>query len=344
VGLEPSIRDIYGLSAPIADERREFEAALATRSSPINIFHINGDEVAQSMAHLSYHGPWTGYKVVYPAWELSRYPKEWASELDRFDEIWAPSRFIYDALRPVCRKPVFHLPLSCEVSLSKFLSRRYFGLAESDYTFLFFFDLRSYVTRKNPRAVIDAYRGLLSRHRYARSSLVLKINGAEQASLASAELNDYVADLRGHVKIIERPMSDNEIKNLIRCCDCFVSLHRSEGFGRGLAEAMFLEKPVIATAYSGNMDFMNDETALLVDYDLVPVGAAEYPFADGQQWADPDIEQATGYMEALFTDPNKGRELGTRARAHLRTSFCYHERGMAYRERIDQLAKLVIHS
>src|SRR3546814_12429317 len=92
--------------------------------------------------------------------------------------------------------------------------------------------------------------------------------------------------LRTRVVLINRQMDDNDTKNLLRCCDCFVSLHRSEGFGRGLAEAMYLGKPVIATRYSGNLDFMDERTAYLVDHELVPVQTGEYPFAEGQHWAD----------------------------------------------------------
>src|SRR3546814_19524450 len=105
-------------------------------------------------------------------------------------------------------------------------------------------------------------------------------------------------------------MDDNDTKNLLRCCDCFVSLHRSEGFGRGLAEAMYLGKPVIATRYSGNLDFMDERTAYLVDHELVPVQTGEYPFAEGQHWADADTGQAADYMAALVDAPARGCAIG----------------------------------
>jgi len=105
------------------------------------------------------------------------------------------------------------------------------------------------------------------------------------------------------ITIIETTLSGNEVANLIRCSDCFVSLHRSEGFGRGPAEAMFFGKPVIATGWSGNMDYMWPGTAFPVRYTLVPVGRGAYPCADGQVWAEPDVAHAAQLLAGLIDDP-----------------------------------------
>src|SRR6267378_2057187 len=111
VATRPAIKDIYKLQTPETDDYAEFSLASSEESARINIFHINADEVEQAMAHLSYDKPWDGYKIVYPAWELMRYPKEWAFQLDRFDEIWAPSQFIKTSLEAECKQPIFHMPL-----------------------------------------------------------------------------------------------------------------------------------------------------------------------------------------------------------------------------------------
>lgn len=337
VAVRPGIKDIYRLNAPDADARDEFKAASTDTPGDISIFHINGDEVEQAIAHLSYSRPWSGYKVIYPAWELARYPEEWAAKLDTFDEIWAPSRFIKEAVEVACSRPVFHMPLACEVLLSSFLSRRHFGIPESDYTFLFFFDIRSYSSRKNPQAVVDAFRSLLSFRPSAHITLVLKVNGAEQAPQTVETLRAEVSDLKGHVTILDQEMSDNEIKNLVRCCDCFVSLHRSEGYGRGIAEAMYLGKPVIATAYSGNMDFMAEDKVLGVGFELVAVKENEYPHWQDQVWANPDKDQAVAHMIRLVDNPRDGRELGQRASRYIRTNFDYRTIGLRYLERLDQI-------
>ena len=338
VGIAPRILDIYGLNHPAEEEEREFSVAMGDRTpGHINIFHINGDEVEQSLQHISYHAPWTGYNIIYPAWELSRYPKEWAIQLDRFDEIWAPSKFVGDAIRLVSKPQVIDMPLACEVRLTKFLSRRYFGLPESYCIFLNFFDIRSYVDRKNPFAVLEAFRRLVADRPFNKLALVLKVNGAEQAPELFEEMQRKIADIRGRVIVIGRVMSDNEIKNLIRCCDCFVSLHRSEGYGRGMAEAMYLGKPVIATGYSGNMDFMNGDVAYLVGYDLIEVKSGQYPFFQGQFWADPNISQATELMGFISENPNEAKGMGQRGQRHIKTGFSFLAIGLRYRERIDEI-------
>ena len=141
------------------------------------------------------------------------------------------------------------------------------------------------------------------------------------------------------VIVIDKVLSDNEVKNLVRCCDCFVSLHRSEGYGRGLAEAMFLGKPVIATDYGGNLDFMNDTNSCLIRYSLINVEEGQYPFAEGQVWADPDVDDAVDYMLQLLTDRDYGRSLGETAGRDIRVHFSYRATGLRYQNRLEQILK-----
>jgi glycosyltransferase involved in cell wall biosynthesis len=337
----PNLIDIYQIEAPSDVELEEFSGVIAKRLAPINIFHINGNEVEQALKHLANLHELSGYNVIYPLWELPNYPKIWADYLDKFDEIWAPSKFILDGLSEACSKDVYHMPLSCEISLDGFLGRRYFGIPESDYTFLFFYDLRSYSTRKNPEGVVAAFRKLLEQRPYSKAHLVIKVNGVETNPEAFKELSEQVKDLHQQVTLIHRGMSSNEVKNLARSCDCFVSLHRSEGYGFGIAEAMVLGKPVIATSYSGNLDFMSDDVSLPVQYSLIPVLEGEYPFYENQVWADPDIEQAADYMVKLVDNPGLGRDVGKKASTHMRTHFSYRQTGLRYAERLAQIRKLI---
>jgi glycosyltransferase involved in cell wall biosynthesis len=341
VTMRSTLTDIYKLIPPDTDELQEFANVCLDKPSDINIFHINGNEVEQSLAHLGATNNWDGFNIVYPAWELSLYPKEWAVQLDRFDEIWAPSMFIKESLETACKKRVIHMPLACEVVLSSFFSRRYFGIPETDYAFLFFFDVRSYATRKNPRAVIESFRKLMKVKPYAKVRLVLKVNGSEIEPGTMKQLHDEVDDMIDHVTIIHQLMTDNETKNLVRCCDCFVSLHRSEGFGRGISEAMGLGKPVIATGYSGNMEFMNSEVSFLVAYNLIPLTEGEYPHYKDQVWADADIGEAAHYMIKLIDDPSLGQAIGKKARLHMKKNFSYGLIGLGYRTRLEKIKELI---
>lgn len=336
-GMRPNIVDIYGLDSPEADTLEEIGPFMARGFGKVNIFHINGDEVEQALAHLGEQRLRRAYNIIYPAWELSKYPREWARQLERFDEIWAPSMFVRDSIASATSAPVFHMPLACEVALSSFLGRRYYGIPESAYVFLFFFDFRSYVTRKNPWAVVDAFRGLLQTLPLADVCLVLKTNGAAHDLQQLSAVRDAIHDVRDRTVLIDKTLTDNEVKNLVRCSDCFVSLHRSEGFGRGIAEAMYLGKPVIVTAYSGNMDFNSVDNALLVDFRTITVPPGAYPFWQEQVWADPAVASATAHMVNLVQDNSIGYRIGRRGSATMRSQFSYRAVGLRYRHRLDAI-------
>lgn len=342
VGLTLSIRDIYSFEKQIDPEfEKELRGQLISElSSTINIFYINGDEVEQVFSHLGSNIPSDSYNIICPMWELSIYPQEWAGQLDRFDEIWAPSKFVFDSIKKTTSKSIFHIPLQVNVQLTSFLGRRFFLIPESSYIFLFFFDFRSFVERKNPLATIKAFQNVCEERPNEDIRLVIKLNrlpGSYEDRVQWLYEMVNKCPYGDRIIIIDRVFTDNEIKNLVRCCDCFVSLHRSEGFGRGMAEAMFLGKPVIATGYSGNLDFMNEENSCLVQYKLIDVQEGCYPHAKGQVWAEPDIENAAGHMLKLLDDRDYGRKMGQIASRHIRTYFGYRAIGMRYKERIDEI-------
>ena len=333
-GLQPAISDLYSLNEREPAQSAEFSPYETTEFGRVNIWHVNGDELAQALPHTADRQVRGSYNVIYPAWELSRYPAALARQLEVFDEVWAPSHFIRDSIAAAVTVPVVHMPLACEVLLEAFLGRRYFGLRESAFAFLFFFDVRSYQSRKNPEAVIDAFSSVLHGRPDDDLLLVMKVNGAEQNQNRYRALLARAGSLGPRALFLPQPMTDNEVKNLVRCCDAFVSLHRSEGFGRGLAEAMCLGKAVIATGYSGNMDFCDETTALLVPYRLVDVADGAYPHAAGQVWADPDVAAAARAMERLLDEPGLAEALGRRAAVRLQTGFGLRVAGARFRDRI----------
>ena len=344
VGVRISIYDIYSYYKPDEEMEKEFLPYLVNELGSINIFVINGDEVEPVMEHLKGKIRKSFYNVVYPQWELSIYPQEWADALERFDEIWAPSKFVFESISKKVRKPVFYMPLPTEVKISLFLGRRYFGIPEFPYIFLFFFDTRSYIQRKNPYGVIMAFEKLCSIRPDRDFRLVIKVSKGEETKKRMEEFQRFISLIEGskwrdRIILIDKVLTDNEIKNLVRCADCFISLHRSEGYGRGLAEAMYLSKPVIATGYSGNLDFMNNENSILIGYRLIPVGEGNYPHSDGQVWAEPNVEEAVEAMAKLVDHPEFGRRLGEKASRHIRTYFGYRASGLRYMERIRRISE-----
>jgi len=342
-GLAPNIVNVYDGGDRDRMLEDELRPALARGTAGgIDIFCINGDEVAPVLAHLGARRAPSRYSIVIPQWELSKYPRPWASMLEKFDEVWAPSVFIQRTLAPVVNRTVTHLPGSTGVRLGCFQGRRYFRIPESAYAFLFAFDLRSYQERKNPLAVVSAFREVVRARPSRDIALVVKVAGSASRPEAAAALRHQLDAAMstfalGRAIVIESDLTDTETKNLVRACDCFVSLHRGEGYGRFLAEAMLLGRPVIATAYSGNMDFMNADVACLVNYDLVSVPPEAYPAWEDQVWAAPRTDEAVKWMTSLVDDPQLGRAIGARASRHIRSFFSYRAIGVRYLERLNAI-------
>ena len=301
-----------------------------------NIHVLNANEMEMAWQHQGealFLGP---YNIGYWAWELSHFPDAWLPALALLDEIWAPSRFIQQAIAEKTALPVTWMPLAVEPTLASPGNRADLGLPDAPFLFLFLFDFRSYLSRKNPWAVIHAFKQAFSQSD-PRVGLVIKTNGMEESQPAYQEFarSPLLDDPR--IILIDRVMDDREIKSLVNHCDCFVSLHRAEGFGRGLAEAMFMGKPVIATGYSGNLDFMNSDNSCLVDYHLIPVGEHDYPFGSGQYWAEPDIGMAADWMRALASNPALAAEIGQAGAATIRRHHSFAAVGARYRRRLEQL-------
>lgn len=343
-GATPGLIDIYGMDRnKDLDFEREFAAHVTpTLSEKTNLFCINADEVEQAMGVLEHLGSGPAfqkaYNIIYPAWELSIYPEPWARILDRFDEVWAPSKFIQEAIEPVTERPVVHMPLAVELTVSSFLGRRHFGIPENAFACLFFFDFSSFAERKNPFAMLEAFEKLVAQRPHAPLHAVVKYKGGDDGNPARKALEARLQALGTQAQSITRQLSDNEIKNLVRSCDAFVSLHRSEGFGRGPAEAMIMGRAAVATNYSGNLDFMTPETSLLVDCEIIPVAEGAYLFGEGQVWADPSVDHAVELIGRLLDDPAGARALGERARRHIRTHFSARAIGLRYAARLEELA------
>jgi glycosyltransferase involved in cell wall biosynthesis len=335
------IYDISGYRSSDEGLEREFRPAVIEQlSAGLRIYSLNGDEIASALETMETRQSGIfrcGYNIVFPAWELPCYPQVWARELDRFGEVWTASAFADQSIRAAVKVPVFHLPNACEPHIEEILGKAYFGIPENHFAILCFFDLRSYTSRKNPWAAIDAFGRLTKARPSAPVRLVIKINNSSLDISVLERVRRDTADLGDRVTIIDATMKDNEVKNLIRCCDCLLSLHRSEGFGRGPAEAMFFGRPVVATGWSGNMEYMNADVSFPVGYRLIPVKEGEYPQGAGQVWAEPDIDAAAVTLARLVDDPAYARAVGERARIHMRKSFSDIVLGQRYRTRLEAI-------
>ncbi|MBC7768803.1 MAG: hypothetical protein H7124_08445 [Phycisphaerales bacterium] len=308
-----------------------------------NIFHVNADQLPIVTSRLGETFLSGKTNIAYPAWELADFPREWTPQLNLMDEIWAPSLFIQEALTKCITAPVVHMPLAVEIAAGYDKWRREdFGLPNDAFVFLFYFDLASFSSRKNPMGVIEAYREATQGRAGAadrESRLVVKVISADRFPREFGHLQQMVASVPG-VILIPEVFSADRIHGLVNCADAFVSLHRSEGFGRGPAEAMRLGRVAIATGFSGNMDYMNASNSFPVSFRMRAVGADEYPHGKGQYWAEPDIREAAAIMLRLIENPSLGREIGESARLHMETHHSCEAVGRRYAERLRVIGAL----
>ena len=265
-----------------------------------NIFCTTGIETAR-LAALYGSKLFDGRRSIgYWPWELPEFPLCWRHAYHLVDEIWASSRFTFEAFARSFNKPVRHMPMAVTVDSTEKLSRPDFGLPKDRFLFVCSFDFLSSLTRKNPQACVDAFRiafpigdepvGLVIKAMRANND-----NPVWQKILSVAETDDRIV-------IIDKTFERGALLDLYRACDCYVSLHRSEGFGRGMAEAMLLGKPVIATGYSGNLDFTVAGSSALVDWRPRSVSESDYPFGAGSSWAEPCVHHAASWMTRMSTD------------------------------------------
>ena len=330
----------YDANDPRTDT--EFLSRLTDEISPgIRIYSVNGDEVAGAIAAIEARRQGSfksGYNIVFPAWELPRYPQEWAGLLARFDEVWTASPFADESIRRAVTIPVFQLPNACEPHIGVLRGRAYFGIPEDCFMVLFYFDAWSHTARKNPSAVIEAFRRLVAARSSAPVRLVIKLNNSSGDPGIADRIAAEAASFGDRVTVIDATLKADDAKSLVLCCDCFLSLHRSEGFGRGPAEAMFFGKPAVATGWSGNMEYMNPEVSFPVDYRLVPIKDGEYPHGAGQVWADADIAHAARILVRLVDEPALARAVGERARAYMQANYSDVALGRRYRARLEAIA------
>ncbi len=300
----------------------------------VQVFNVNADQLALVMGHLRPRIRQDSYRIAVPFWELSTLPEASAPAFDLVDEVWAPSHFVQSTLVRRLSKPVLHMPLGLTFETPAAAPRAAFGLPQDRFLFFFAFDLLSYIERKNPRALVAAFRAAFPRRGHA--CLVLKaLNGGR----ASKQLDPFAAEIADDPDIIllDRSLSRDDTLRLIGCCDAVVSLHRSEGLGLLVAEAMVLGKPVVATDYSGTTEFVSPRTGYPVDFRLIAVNDGEYPFAAGQVWADPDVRHAAWLMSRVVDHPQEARERAEQAKSHMHRRFgAAHVAGLQ-RQRLREL-------
>ena len=289
----------------------------------INLVNINAFEQSCFMEKLYKKYLRNRYNIGFWAWEYSSFPIEWLSSFRYFNEIWVPSRFDQKAISLIAPIPVITIPHSLPEQLELLnLTRDHFGLPENNFIFLFVFSFHGHFTRKNPLGLIKAFQKAFNKK--DQVCLVIKCAHAEFFPVEFTKIQKAAKDDK--IIIIDKIMNRSEINTLIDLSDCYISLHRSEGFGLTMAEAMHLKKPIIATGYSGNMDFMNKKNSFLVKYKLTKVDIVDImkrnwsplPFQKGYVWAEPDTNHAAKLMRYVYRERKYSAKIGAQASEDVR--------------------------
>ncbi len=258
--------------------------------------------------------------VVFLAWEQRDGTHYWRDVYGDFDHVWALSRFAAESLERCLCRPV--LPVPCVLDtydLPAAATKPEVGLEDDGLVFLYVFDANSSIERKNPEAVIRAFARAFAEKDAA--SLILKVSNAdrlEHRPRLRSLLSEARARLGCRVRVLTENLSRRGVLQLLSAVDCYISLHRAEGFGYTCAEAMAYGRPVVATRYSGNLDFMTDENSFLVDAREVLVERPEGPFQRGSVWAEADVEHAAAQLQSVYRDFDAALGRGRKAAADVR--------------------------
>ena len=312
-GVPVSLYDI-DLGLPHGWDDRSLDSYISTAlPHDVSIIFVNPDYLDRALDLVGRERLQGRYLIACWFWELEQIPASWIPAIAQVDEIMVASGFVEDAFRRIADRPILRVPLPLSPVADSGLQRADFGLDEGAFIFLCTFDFNSWIARKNPFAVITAFRQAFGPERTDVRLLVKSSNGHRHP----AGMHALLAAAGGDARIIIRDevIARAHVNALQRCCDAYVSLHRAEGFGLGLAECMAMGKPVIATGWSGNLEFMTEDNACLVDYTLVPVAEGEYLDAEGASWAEADIASTASAMRRLADCPAEAARIGARGQA-----------------------------
>lgn len=288
---------------------------LSVLPHPVNLVHINPGDAAAIRAQYP-HWFADAYNVIVPFYELPRIPLQWIPLLQTYDLVLAASEHISGAIRNDVATPVRPYPMGVEQVDVSGATRAAYGLPEEQFLYAMSFDTDSGLSRKNAVGAIQAFQ--LAFGGREDVALVIKVNGVTQ----HPALRSAIASLGNRVYVLDKYLPYEDVIGLYAVCDAYVSLHRAEGLGLGVMEAMSLGKPVVTTGWSGTMDFTNDQNAALVRYTFTPVADehneySQQRFHERTYWAEPNLLDAAMAMRRIADDGAYRERVASSARASI---------------------------
>jgi GT2 family glycosyltransferase/glycosyltransferase involved in cell wall biosynthesis len=301
----------------------------------INLIMANADQMARLTSLYATGFFDDAYNIAVWAWELAAFRSDWHGSFAAVDEVWTNSDFEVASIGAVSPVPVHKIRLPVEVASAPAAEGRdMFGIPRRRLVFLVAFDVGSTAARKNPRLVVDAFRAAFAHDENV--FLVIKFHASAVDPVITRQLTQA---LRGaeNVLVIADRLSEPDMALLRAACDCFVSAHRSEGFGLNIAEFMALGKPVIATAYSGNLEFFDESVGYPIAYKLVEVESQVGPYMPHSVWAEPDRDSLICAFRQVYEDQPQAWARGRAGAARMREHFSPARIGQDIRRRLHEI-------
>jgi glycosyltransferase involved in cell wall biosynthesis len=297
---------------------------------------VNADHLNEASRRLGRKFFRKRYVIGQWFWELEEAPHWFGPAFNHVDELWAPTRFIETMLRKHApsRVQVKYVPLPVvtpQVDVS--ISRAHFGL-DGRYMFLFSFDFMSVMKRKNPLGLIEAFSKAFADGE--GPMLVIKAINGDKRLVERNMLRDAVRK-RSDIVLIDEYFTKVETSTLTSLADCYVSLHRSEGLGLTMSEAMTLGRPVIATGYSGNLDFLSDANSFIVPGSRVKVGHGAEGYSPEAMWMEPNVSEAAKYIRYVYENQAEAVQKGLRGQADILRAFDVASCGAIMKGRLEQI-------
>ena len=341
-GTRPTVID-FGLDnpAPVGFASSTNYEAYRNRRA-INLIHLNAESAPLAFAYQAHEIFEDSYNIGFFFWELNKIPKCHRLALELLDEIWVSSEYNREIYAAVTDKPVINVGMAVEALPDVApMSRDLIGLENGPFVFLTTFDSFSFIERKNPLGAIQAFRRAFPLGTEP-VRLVIKTQNRHRVGdpyqLRIWKRIDALTGADPRIVVLNKTLVYRDLLALKRSCDCYVSLHRSEGWGFGMIEAMQLAMPVIATGYSGNMEFCTPETAYVIDYTLTSVRPDEYIFCERDSyWAEPDLDVAAKTMRHMVANPAEAKAKGAAAAVAVGRDFSLEAIGRRYAARLAEV-------
>ncbi|MEG2166145.1 MAG: glycosyltransferase family 4 protein, partial [Ruthenibacterium sp.] len=301
-----------------------------------NLIVVNADGLADFVQNVAPEVLQNRYNIGFWYWELPEFPPAWTDALQFVDEVWTASDFTTESVRAITQKPVRTMPCCITQTAEVGLRRADFGLPDDVFVFLMMYDVRSFSARKNPQGAVDAF--LKAFENNQKVHLLIKANAPPDWDGDDALLASLAPHRNIHVLV--ETCSKERLNALICLCDAFVSLHRSEGFGLGPAEAMYWGKPAILTDWSGNKIYMREDNCCPVSYEIVEVDKDYGPYKKGCHWAEPNLDDAAEKMRRIVEDKEYYNRISKNGKSTIRMDFSPYAIGKQLLDRLAELGRI----